>query len=66
MGTLTLTHDELVDLTGRRRFTFQARVLTEMGIPYRLRPDGSIVVLRVHVVHETTEERPASPEMHLP
>lgn len=64
--SLTLSHDELVDLTGRRRFTYQAKALTEMGIPYRLRPDGSPAVLRVHVVHETTEERQASPEMHLP
>lgn len=64
--TLVLTPDELVEYTGKQRSKAQARALKDMGIPYRLRPDGSPVVLRVHVLYETTEERPASPEMHLP
>ena len=44
-----LSKDELVQLTGRRRPKAQARALTRMGIPHRRRPDGSPVVLRIHL-----------------
>lgn len=64
--SLALTPDELVEVTGRTRHKAQAEALTAMGIPYRLRPDGSPLVLRVHVIHETTEKKQASPELHLP
>jgi hypothetical protein len=44
-----LSKDELAALTGRKRPTAQARALAGMGIPYRRRPDGSPVVLRIHL-----------------
>lgn len=45
--SLTLTPDELQALTGRRRSDGQCRELRAMGIPFKLRRDGSPVVLRV-------------------
>jgi hypothetical protein len=59
---IVLSEDEVVELTGKRRASAQARVLDFMGIPYRPRPDGSLVVLRIHV--ETTDGRP--PDARLP
>ncbi len=47
--SLLLTRDELKELTGRTRPKAQARVLMSMGIEHRVRPDGSILVLRVHL-----------------
>jgi hypothetical protein len=44
-----LTADELIELTGRRRHDAQALALRSMGIEHRLRPDGTVVVLRAHV-----------------
>ena len=44
---LILTQQELVELTGKERPSAQVRALTHMGIPYRTRPDGTPVVLRV-------------------
>lgn len=44
-----LTPEELIELTGKQRKPAQARVLTLMGIEHRLRPDGSVAVLRAHV-----------------
>jgi len=44
-----LTKEELAELTGRERPSAQARALVRMGIPHRTRPDGSPVVLRVHL-----------------
>lgn len=44
-----LDDDEVVQLTGKQRRPAQARVLTLMGIEHRLRPDGSVAVLRAHV-----------------
>jgi hypothetical protein len=44
-----LTDDEIVQLTQRQRRASQRAVLTALGIEHRVRPDGSLVVLRSHV-----------------
>jgi Domain of unknown function (DUF4224) len=44
-----LTTEELAALTGRKRPTYQAKVLDFMGIRYTHRPDGSLVVHQAHV-----------------
>lgn len=46
---LVLTEEEVQALTGRRRRPAQLRALKWMGIEHRVRPDGSIAVLREHV-----------------
>lgn len=42
-----LSPSELRELTGRRRSDAQARALDHMGIPYQVRPDGTLAVLRI-------------------
>lgn len=49
MTPLFLTTDELRDLTGRTRRDAQASALRYMGIEHKIRPDGSVAVLRAHV-----------------
>lgn len=44
-----LTADELEALTGRKVRRCQRQVLSHLGIEHRVRPDGSLVVLRAHV-----------------
>lgn len=44
-----LTDDEVHDLTKRSRPSAQSRALKSMGIEHKIRPDGSIAVLRSHV-----------------
>lgn len=44
-----LTPEELRELTDKRVRPAQVRVLRAMGIEHRVRPDGSVVVLRSHV-----------------
>ena len=46
---MVLTPDELVSLTTEERRSAQRRVLEALGIPHKVRPDGSLVVLRVAV-----------------
>ena len=58
--SLCLTADELEELTSKRRSDAQARELQEMGIPYRVRRDGSLVVLRIHVEYEAHGKRTAT------
>lgn len=55
---MILTEAQLIDLTQKQRPSAQARVLGHAGIPYRARPDGSLIVLRIHV--ETIEGQPAN------
>jgi len=44
-----LTEQELVALTGRSRRAAQVRALYFMGIEHKVRPDGTVAVLRAHV-----------------
>jgi hypothetical protein len=46
---LLLTPAELVELTARKMPSAQARALRSMGIEHKVRPDGSVAVLRRHV-----------------
>ena len=47
---LTLTEAELYDLTHKKRSAAQVRALRGMGIEHRQRPDGTVAVLREHVL----------------
>jgi len=60
-----LTDQELYDLTKKTRPSAQARVLdgTDPPIPYRRRPDGTLIVFRIHAEpHGTHSARLAAPE----
>ena len=46
-----LTRDEIAALTNRSRRSAQIRALRHLGIEHKIRPDGSVVVLRAHVEH---------------
>jgi hypothetical protein len=64
---MILTPDELAELTARTRPRAQAEVLAALGIPYRTRPDGTLVVLRqvVLAVLGAQQER-RGPRLRLP
>lgn len=49
MTTMFLTEDDLTELTGKRQNAARIRALNGMGIQHKMRPDGSIAVLRAHV-----------------
>jgi hypothetical protein len=48
----------VVELTGRVRYRAQARALDFLRIPYRLRPDGSPLVVRAHVEGRVESREP--------
>ena len=47
-----LTEEEIRELTNRKQRSAQVMVLNALGITHKVRPDGSLVVLRAHVEHE--------------
>lgn len=59
---LHLTDDELLSLTHRRRPSAQARALQAMGVPYRTRPDGTLLVGRIAAERALTGPAPAEPQ----
>ena len=61
---MILSPAQLAALTGRVRRSAQRRTLDHLRIPYRLRPDGSIVVFEADL-HATTENRPTPPRVRL-
>jgi len=44
-----LTPEQIKELTERTQHSAQLRVLRALGIDHKVRPDGSLVVLRAHV-----------------
>ena len=67
---MVLTPDDLVALTAKVRCSAQRRVLEALGIPHKVRPDGSLVVLRVAVEvalgHVGSGAPVRRPRLHLP
>lgn len=67
--TLTLSDEELENLTRKKRPSAQRRALCLMGIEHRTRPDGSVAVLRAHVeailAPELAKRRRRVPEFEL-
>ncbi len=58
---LELTQQELRQITGYRQSQKQLEVLRSLGVPARLRPDNTVLVLRMHMTHPValaTERRP--------
>jgi hypothetical protein len=53
---LHLTEDELESMTGYRRPSKQMEMLKSLGIPARLRPDNSVLVMRMHCVDRERAE----------
>ncbi|HEY1999716.1 DUF4224 domain-containing protein [Paraburkholderia sp.] len=49
MDSMFLTDEELTGLTCKQRNSARIRVLNSMGIQHKIRPDGSVAVLRAHV-----------------
>jgi hypothetical protein len=44
-----LSYEEIQALTQRKVRSAQVRVLKAMGIEHRVRPDGSVAILRAHI-----------------
>jgi hypothetical protein len=63
---MILTRDEIVELTGKQRLPAQVRVLDALAVPYRRRPDGTIVIFREAIHHAPPQDRPTSPRLRLP
>jgi hypothetical protein len=57
---LDLTEQELVNITGYARPSNQLRVLKDLGIPARRRPDNTILVLRMHMLHPVSLSSPTN------
>ena len=55
--SMFLDKNELISLTGRTRSDAQIRVLRFMGIEHKVRPNGSVAVLRSHVERTLGAER---------
>ncbi|MVW72174.1 DUF4224 domain-containing protein [Bordetella sp. 15P40C-2] len=67
---LTLTAEEIAEVTRKVRGRPQCEVLRQMGIPFVIRPDGTPVVLRAAMEaalgYATKETGTASPKLRLP
>ncbi len=64
--TLVLSPQDLIELTSQRKPSAQARELTHLKIPFKQRRDGTVVVLRVHVVSgedARTDTRESEPRL---
>ena len=58
---MTLRPEEIRELTGFIRADAQARELDHLGIPYKTRRDGSLIVMREAIGRGNIRE----PQLHL-
>lgn len=58
-----LDDDEIRDLTGYSRPHYQMRVLSELGIPAKRRPDNSLIVMRMHCLHPVAQKTDNAPKL---
>lgn len=67
---ITLTHEELIELTGKARKSAQIEALRFLSIPFKIRPDGTPVVLRAAMEaalgHATKNQGPTPPRVRIP
>jgi hypothetical protein len=61
---MILTDAEIAELTRRERRPAQRRVLDALGIPYRVRPDGTLVVFKAYF-NAPTQDRSPPPRLRL-
>jgi hypothetical protein len=61
MTAICLSPEETRDITGKRRVAAQSRALSSMGIPFRVRFDGSLMVLRNDVLAPAPGDRTTEP-----
>lgn len=59
-----LTKDDLAEITGKTKAAWQARELEHLGIPYRRRSNGSLLVFWEDV-RGTKGEQPRRPQLRL-
>lgn len=70
MSTLLLSPKEVAEITGKKRYQSQIEVLHGMRIPFKTRPDGSLVILRAVIEMELgyapKETKQTSPSLRVP
>lgn len=63
--TLALTEDELKSITGYIRPKKQLEVMRQLGVPARMRPDNTVLVLRMHLNHPAAQKPADKPRLKL-
>ncbi|MGQ4230979.1 DUF4224 domain-containing protein [Bordetella bronchiseptica] len=67
---LTLSQKELIELTGKTRKAKQIEALKFLGVPFKIRPDGTPAVLRAAMEaalgHATKNQGPTPPRVRVP
>lgn len=56
--SICLTNDEIYGITHRKKYSKQREVLNSMGIDNRVRPDGTIAVLRDWLANTKEKRKP--------
>lgn len=59
---ICLSPNELNQLTNKKQSGAQASALNFMGITHRIRPDGTVMVLRADVVKTAPKDSKTSPD----
>lgn len=62
---MILSEQQIRELTSRKRHDAQKRQLTQLGIPYKERTDGTLVVYAVHAYPVASVAFESEPSLHL-
>lgn len=60
--SICLTNDEIVEFTHMKKYSKQREVLNDWGIDHRVRPDGTIAVMREWLANHQQSRKPKKTE----
>lgn len=60
--SICLSHEEIVDLTHFKKYSKQREALISLGIDHRVRPDGTIAILREWLANYQQSRKPKKTE----
>jgi len=60
---MSLTKDEVCEMTGKKQRAAQAKALNALGVIYKARSDGSLLILLSHVEELFAIKKPAAKEV---
>lgn len=70
VNSITLSNHELIELTQKVRYKAQCSVLASLGVPFKIRKDGTPVVLRSSLEatlgNAPKNQKQATPSLRLP
>jgi len=63
MNSITLSQQEIEEITHLKKPAFQVKYLKQIGIKAQVRPDNTVLVMRHHLAHAANDSAAPQPTL---